>query len=107
MPATTPAEQALLDARAAIDRALLMVRAGATPEDVRYRKLLTKVEKIGGRLPYDDWMQLGRECGYDGRGLSGFRVGDAGPNAVFRQVEGGDVVLTEYGTEMLNAIGRH
>ena len=104
MATTGQIERALTKAEDALEELRRLIREG-TPisETDRWRKALTLVEKKGGRVTLDEWKEIGRESGYDVRGLSGFYRGDG---ASMRVEEGDMRVLTDAGRAYLDQWGR-
>ena len=72
--------------------------------DARWRRMLTLVEERGGKVSGSEWATLGKQCGYDPRGLGGFYVG---ANASMKRTKSTDErVLTTAGRRYLEKYGR-
>ena len=103
-PASSAVEKALQDAEGALQRLRIALEAEGDESDdvVRWRRMLSLVESHGGRVSVSEWLDFGRQCGYDTRGLGGFF---RGAGASMRS-EGDERVLTEMGTKYLDQFGR-
>lgn len=93
-----------------LERALTELREALEAEDepfagdARWRRMLTLVEERGGRVSRSEWSALGKQVGYDPRGLGGFYVG---ANASMRRNKATDErVMTAAGRRYLNKYGR-
>src|SRR5262245_17382428 len=92
-----------------VEKAVAELREALNAEDpevaaeVRWRRLLTKVEDAGGAVTPNQWRDMGLACGYDARGLGGFYRGS---NASMRSNPNGTRSLTTAGKNYLNTYGR-
>jgi hypothetical protein len=69
----------------------------------RWLRMLTRIEDAGGKVSGQQWREIGRDCGYDTRGLGGFYVG---AHASMRREADNSRVLTAAGTALLDQHGR-